>query len=46
MIDIILDGFSAPFSDLIDKELYEVFKVEGDNRWVVRKKKEKKEPKE
>ncbi len=37
--DIIQDGFSAPFSDMIDKNLYEVFKVEGENRWAVRKKK-------
>lgn len=35
--DIIQDGFSAPLSDLIDKKLFEVFKVEGENRWVVRK---------
>lgn len=37
LTDVIQDGFSAPFSDLIDKNLFEVFKVEGENRWVVRR---------
>lgn len=37
-IDVIEDGFTAPFSDIVDKNLYDVFKVEGENRWVVRKK--------
>ena len=38
MYDLILDNFNAPLSDIIDKEQYEVFKVEGENRWVIRKK--------
>lgn len=38
-IEIILNEFTVPFSDLLDKELYEANKVEGkENTWVVTKK--------
>lgn len=40
-ITIIYDNFNAPFSDLVNKDLYDVLKVSGDKEmWVIRKKEE------
>ncbi len=37
-LEIIYDNFNAPLSDLIDKTLYDIRKIEGsENSWVVSK---------
>lgn len=36
-IEIVKDNFECPFSDLIDKERFEVLKTEKDNVWVIKK---------
>jgi hypothetical protein len=36
-VNIIFDGFICPFSDLIDKNLYEVIKTEQEGTWAISK---------
>ncbi len=38
------DNLNVPFSDLVDKDLWEVYEVKGiENGWMVRRKEIKKE---
>lgn len=36
-LEIIYDDFNIPFSDLVDKERFEVVKTERENVWLVKK---------